>query len=49
MKAKRSKQEVQEASSLISDFSDDSIEKRINAAKNICFIAEILGGERVKA
>lgn len=38
MKAKRSKQEVQEASTLISDFTDAQIEKRINAAKNIPFI-----------
>lgn len=48
MKAKKSKQEVQEASTLISDFTDENIEKRIHAAKNIIFVAEVLGGERVK-
>lgn len=48
MKPKKSKQEVQEASSLINDFTDENIEKRINAAKNIVFIAEVLGGERIK-
>lgn len=49
MKAKKSKQEVQDASSLINDFTDENIEKRVNAAKNVAFIADVLGGERVKA
>jgi|JI9StandDraft_2_1071091.scaffolds.fasta_scaffold537801_1 hypothetical protein len=49
MKAKKSKQEVQEVTTLINDFSDENIEKRVNAAKNVVFIAEVLGGERVKA
>lgn len=48
MKGKKSKQEVQEASSLINDFTDEKIEKRVNAAKNVAFIADVLGGERVK-
>jgi hypothetical protein len=49
MKPKRSKQEVQDATQLISDFSDETVEKRINASKSIRLIAEILGGERVKS
>jgi hypothetical protein len=49
MKGKRSKQEVQEASLLISDLTDDSLEKRINAAKNLRFIAEVLGSDRIKS
>lgn len=44
MKPKKSKQEVLDASALISDFTDENIEKRINAAKKLPFIAEILGG-----
>ena len=44
MKSKRSKQEVQEAASLISDFTDEKVEKRVNAARNIHFIGEVLGG-----
>lgn len=49
MKGKRSKQEVQEASLLISDLTDESLEKRVNAAKNLRFIAEVLGSERAKS
>jgi hypothetical protein len=49
MKGKRSKQEVQDATQLISDFSDDSVEKRVSASKSIRLIAEVLGGERVKS
>ena len=48
MKGKRSKQEVQEASMFISDLTDESLEKRVNAAKNLRFIAEVLGSDRIK-
>lgn len=48
MKPKKTKQEVLDASSLISDFADENIDKRINAAKKLPFIAEVLGAERVK-
>lgn len=49
MKGKRSKQEVQEASLLINDLTDESLDKRVNAAKNLRFIAEVLGSDRVKS
>lgn len=49
MKGKRSKQEVQEASLLISDLTDESLEKRVAAAKSLRFIAEVLGPERTKS
>lgn len=49
MKPKRSKQEVQEAAALINDFTDENIDKRINAARNVHLIGEVLGGERIKA
>lgn len=48
MKGKRSKQEVQEASIFISDLTDESLEKRVNAARNLRFIAEVLGSDRIK-
>ena len=48
MKGKRSKQDVQEASMFISDLTDESLEKRVNAAKNLRFIAEVLGSDRIK-
>jgi hypothetical protein len=49
MKPKASKQMVQEASSLISDFTDENKDKRINASKRIPFVGEILGGDRIKS
>ena len=49
MKAKRSKQELQEAASLIEDITHDNIEKRMAAARKVGFIAEVLGGDRVKS
>lgn len=33
---------------MISEFGDQSIERRINSARNIKLIAETLGNERVK-
>jgi hypothetical protein len=48
MKVKKSKQEVQEASILINDLTDENLEKRVNAAKSIRFIAEVLGNDRIK-
>ncbi len=49
MKGKKSKQEVQEASILINDLTDEAVEKRVNAARSIRFIAEVLGSERIKS
>ena len=49
MKGKKNKQELQEAASLIEDITHESIDKRVGAAKKIAFIAEVLGGERVKS
>mgnify|MGYP006340143075 CR=1 FL=1 len=43
MKAKKSKQEVQEVTTLINDFSDENIEKRVTAAQNVVFIADVPG------
>lgn len=49
MKGKRTKQEVQEASTLIADLSEDNLEKKVQAARNISFIGEVLGSDRIKA
>jgi hypothetical protein len=40
---------VQEASILINDLTDESVEKRVGAARSIRFIAEVLGSERVRS
>ena len=48
MKGKKSKQEMQEASALIADFTHELKENRINAARRILFIGEVLGPERIK-